>query len=115
MSADNSDHSAWRRLLLWGSVAVVVLGAAGFGWWVWKSKKPDMVAVLQVNNRGVAQMDQYDYIEAAKAFEEVVQMAPDWLPGKINLGIAVLNRDQGKGNEARRLFEEVLAKDPDNP
>jgi tetratricopeptide (TPR) repeat protein len=48
-------------------------------------------------------------------------IAPDWLPGKINLGIALLNLGDGadvNGPNLRRaisLFQEVLDEDPENP
>jgi hypothetical protein len=119
--------------VLLGLLALGVLGAAGYGVWRWfnQKKSPDMVAVLQVNNRAVGLMEQFKYPEAVEAFEKVVEMAPDWLPGRINLGIALMNYDpssskakrdaqavtagQQSRKRARKVFREVLAKDPDNP
>jgi tetratricopeptide (TPR) repeat protein len=110
----------WLWILLG---TVICLGAAGYGWYRWqKSKEPDMVAVLRANNRGVGLMEQFQYRKAARCFEEVTQMAPNWLPGKINLGIALMNdndKDPKIGAEmrrrARQLFTEILDRDPDNP
>jgi hypothetical protein len=97
-----------------GGLVLLALVAAGGAWWWLRPKKPDMIAVLQANNRGVGLMDQYDYEKAADAFQEVVTMAPDWVPGKINLGIAIMNRDKGKGTAAPQIFREILAQEPDN-
>ena len=36
-------------------------------------------------------MEQYEYGKAAKAFREVRRRAPGWVPGAINLSIALLN------------------------
>src|SRR5262249_4817421 len=41
---------------------------------------------------------------------------PAWLPGRINLGIALLNANTPATlARARKIFQEVLRKDPDNP
>src|SRR5439155_6482179 len=89
------DQPRKRRPLLLALLAVLVVAAAGgaIWWFVWgKKTPPDMVAVLKANNRGVGFMEKFQYEEAVDAFEEVVKLAPDWLPGKINLGIALLNK-----------------------
>jgi hypothetical protein len=109
------SRSHWGRVALWGALAVVVLGAAGYGWWRWKQRGPNMLAAFQVNNRGVGFMEQFAFPEATGAFEEVVALAPDWLPGKINLGIALLNIDKPQPlARARKIFSDVLEDDPDN-
>src|SRR5262249_34833707 len=68
-------------------------------------------------------MEQFKYPEAVVTLEEAHALAPDWLPGRINLGIALLNLARGKHgadkdatlHRARELFQQVLAADPDNP
>jgi hypothetical protein len=68
-------------------------------------------------NRGVAHMEQYDYANAAKAFEEARARAPsESVDLTINLGIAILNRN-GKGDieRADALFVEALEANPDHP
>lgn len=87
--------------------------------------------VLAAHYKGVAAMEQYDYGEAYTQFQTVHRLAPGWLPGTINLGIATLNAagvivekaKAGKadaaeaGNlnqEALELFAEVLKRDPKN-
>jgi hypothetical protein len=76
-----------------------------------------MLAVLRANNRGVGEMERFDYPKAAKEFEEVTRLAPDWAPGHINLGIALLNEPKDPKNLERAiaLFEKVLQKEPENP
>src|SRR5437867_3839716 len=67
---------------------------------------PDMVAVLHFNNNGVGHMDRFEYANAVEAFRQVVKLAPDWLPGRINLGIALLNDPTPENlQEARDLFD----------
>ncbi len=56
-------------------------------------------------NRGMGLMDQYQPLEAVKAFEEVVRLSPDWPTGRLNLGIALLNTES---DEARARAEDEL-------
>jgi FG-GAP-like repeat len=116
------------KLPTWFWAVLVLLVAVGL-LGVWREAKPpppDMVAVMQANNRGVGHMEQYreGIAQSVKDFEEVVRLAPNWLPGQINLGIALMNLARGdlpdeekeKANErALALFEGVLKKDPKNP
>jgi Flp pilus assembly protein TadD len=109
-------------------VLLAVLGAAGYAGWrfLWTPPQThppvDLAKVLEANNRGVAHMDRYEFQEAVAAFEKVAELAPDWTPGRINLGIALLNLGRGVNGEdqaqafdrAERLFREVLAEEPNN-
>jgi FG-GAP-like repeat/ASPIC and UnbV len=106
----------YRRLLLWGAAFLAV---ATLGYSVWVFWPPDMIAVLRVNSRGLGHMERFEpeeYAAAEAAFRKVVALAPNWLPGQINLGISLLNQDQpSKMDEAAKLFEKVLRKEPRNP
>src|SRR5439155_27320356 len=96
---------------------VVVAAALVLAAWRWlnRARHIDMVEVLQRNNRGVGLMDQFQYAEAAKVFEDVTRSAPDWLPAQINLGIALLNaQDSASLNRASALFKRVVEVDPQN-
>jgi hypothetical protein len=76
----------------------------------------DMAAVLHTNNTGVGWMEQFEYAKAVKAFRDVVQLAPEWTPGRINLGIALLNNATAPDlEEAPQIFSKVLEQEPDNP
>jgi hypothetical protein len=81
--------------------------------------EPDMAMVLRLNNQGIAYLDHFDFPHAVKQFEIIVALAPDWLPGKINLGIALLNRGEKQFlDRAIGLFESVLEEEkraPDKP
>jgi hypothetical protein len=75
-------------------------------------------AAIEANNFGIALLEQHRYLDAIAEFEKVVKLAPDWLPGRINLGIALLNAGGGDPDFTRRgqtLFEEILNREPDNP
>ena len=56
------------------------------------------------NNRGVGHAERFEFTEAATDFDEVVRLAPDWLPGRINLGIALMSlaRDPQASDERRK-------------
>ncbi len=68
--------------------------------------------------------------EAAEAFRTVHRLAPGWIPGSINLAIALLNDTGVKEDEAKKaggagsidnfdealeLLAAVLERDPNNP
>jgi tetratricopeptide (TPR) repeat protein len=119
--SQSTPRSGGNRALIWGGV-ILTLAVVLFAAWQFRSRNPpppDMTAVLQANNRGVGYMEQFDYEKAVPAFEEVVRLAPDWLPGRINLGIGLLNTAADGHVEnldrAVPLFEEILRRDPDNP
>jgi Flp pilus assembly protein TadD len=119
-----------------GLVAALLLTGAGTLYWAWRywpvsssSAHNDLLAA-QANARGLALLEWFDDNYQGKpaadlaieAFEEAVRLAPDWLPARINLGIALLNnRDKDPQNKEARLrraaeiFHEVLARDPRNP
>ena len=70
-------------------------------------------------NRGAALLEQYKYVEAAKAFEAVLDTAPDWTAARFNLGLAYFNmqEDQGAQNYlemAKQTFEKVLQSEPNH-
>jgi hypothetical protein len=77
-------------------------------------------------------MEQYEYASAVQAFREAHDLAPGWIPGSINLAIALLNdsgvkleeaKKSGGGagpppdnfDEALQLLGGVLERDPNNP
>jgi cytochrome c-type biogenesis protein CcmH/NrfG len=84
------------------------------------------VKALAEFNRGAALMEQYRYPEAARAFESVLKLAPDWVAARFNLGLAYFNMhgmqesEQPKAaqpdylKKARTAFEGVLHSDPDH-
>jgi len=87
-------------------------------------------AVMTAHFKGLGYMEQYKYADAADCFREVHRLAPGWVPGSINLAIALLNfvglkveeaKKAGGGaatsnfDEAMALLDLVLERDPDNP
>ncbi len=68
------------------------------------------------NNRGVALMGQFAYEPARKVFAALSERYPDNETFRINLAVAVLNR-QKEGDEpaALAMVRRVLEENPDNP
>src|SRR5437867_3252719 len=123
--ATDTTRPASGRLLVWAALFLIAAGAGAAGfWWVTRSKPtglpPDMIEVLRINNRGVGHIERFEFEPAVNAFEEVVQLAPDWLPGRINLGIGLMNlaknpsltaeQREATFNRAQELFGDVLAR-----
>ncbi len=71
---------------------------------------------VATNNRGVAYMGRFDFQAAYEEFSELAERYPDNTEVRVNLGIAIMNR-QGEGDEetAKAIFDSVLAADPSHP
>jgi tetratricopeptide (TPR) repeat protein len=90
----------------------------------------ELEKVMAAHYRGLGHMEQYEYKVAVESFREAKKRAPGWIPGWINLAIALLN-DSGvqaeaakkaggepppnNYDEALELLAEALKRDPDNP
>ena len=61
----------------------------------------ELTAVMAAHFKGLGLMEQYEYRKAAEAFREIHTRAPGWIPGAINLAIALLN-DSGVQAEAAK-------------
>lgn len=115
-----------RRLpwLLFVLVAVVLIGAGVAGYMIWhrpRTPEPDHDGAVAANLRGIALLEQYKYEDAQKELEEAVRLDPDWLPARVNLGIALLNQQPSEvktiappTEKAKQLLQEVLVRDADN-
>jgi tetratricopeptide (TPR) repeat protein len=90
----------------------------------------ELDSVMAAHFTGLGLMEQYEYRKAVAAFRDVHGRAPGWIPGAINLAIALLNdtgvtveqaknkaADAASGNfvEALALLSGVLDREPDNP
>jgi tetratricopeptide (TPR) repeat protein len=101
-------------------LAALLLAAAGLSlrWFRPSVTNLDPMAATAANARGVGYMEQFEYPKAAKEFEEAAKLAPDWLPARINLGMALYNSAGGADDpvlpRAIEVFEQVLRDDPDN-
>jgi tetratricopeptide (TPR) repeat protein len=101
----------------------LLVGGGLLAWKFWKPKdgtteekrEADMERAMEVNIRGIGHMERFDYDSAGDAFEQVRKLAPDWVPGRINLALARLNEagkiqpdggDLSKKREVR--FEEAI-------
>jgi tetratricopeptide (TPR) repeat protein len=70
-------------------------------------------------NHGAALLEQYNFLDAAKAFESVLKTAPDWTAARFNLGLAYFNMQEKEGAQdylelAKKAFDAVLETDPNN-
>jgi tetratricopeptide (TPR) repeat protein len=74
--------------------------------------------VMSAHFQGLGHMERFEYREAAEAFRHVRNRAPGWIPGSINLAIALLNdsgvqaeqaKKAGGGETAPNNFDEALA------
>ena len=85
---------------------------------------------MAAHYQGLGRMERYEYHEAIESFREVCKRAPGWIPGSINLAIALLNDSGVKAEQAKQAgaelslsnFDESLAllagvldRQPDNP
>jgi len=72
-------------------------------------------AEIAANNRGVGLMGRFEYDDAREIFAQLARRRPEWHEVKVNLAIAVLNRQQeGDDEVALTLLQEVLSKDKRN-
>jgi FG-GAP-like repeat/ASPIC and UnbV/Tetratricopeptide repeat len=72
--------------------------------------------ILTHFNKGVGLMDRFQPVKAVKEFEKVVGLAPDWITGRLNFGIALLNA-QGDAYyaQAEKELKRVIEAAPKNP
>jgi Flp pilus assembly protein TadD len=77
-----------------------------------RARELDAEAIAKIN-RGVGILGKFDYSPAVDAFQEVANQYPNHPLVKVNLAIALLNRDQN-GEKALPILAEVLAADPNH-
>ena len=64
---------------------------------------PDQLdAVVRAHYQGLGHMERYEYHDAAIAFREVCERAPGWIPGSINLALALLNDTGNQAEDAKK-------------
>jgi tetratricopeptide (TPR) repeat protein len=105
-------------------VAAVAAGVTVFLLWPKPPvppKPPDLDAAVAHNTRGVALMEQRKDAEAEGEFAKAIDATPDWLPARLNYGMALFNQQPAETKElavqvkkAQEVFREVLAREPDN-
>src|SRR5262245_34228869 len=76
----------------------------------------ELEKILSHHNRGVSLMERFDPARAVEEFRQVVQLLPQWIPGRINLAIALLNSPNEKHlKECKELLLAVQKDDPRSP
>src|SRR5262245_3123487 len=102
-------------LMLVGGLLILV-ALTVFGWYWTRPPAGLGDAALAANNRGVGWMELFEYRDAESEFEQVVKLAPGWVPGRVNLAISKYNQaTPEKIQEAIQIFDAVLTTDPKNP
>jgi len=105
------------------AIAAVVVGVFGVSRRTATAAPPKVADQLEKSlaefNRGAALMEQYKYVDAAKAFENVVKSSPGWTAARFNLGLAYFNMHGAAGAKrnlttARDTFLKVLEFDPEH-
>ncbi len=78
----------------------------------WQAAGPNTEQIA-MNNRGVAQMGHFAYAAAHETFAALIEKYPEWTDAKVNLAIAMLNRQQ-EGDEvaALAILDQVLTDEP---
>ncbi len=72
-------------------------------------------AAVAAYNRGIGSMERYQPNQAVAAFQSVVELAPGWIPGRLNLGIALLNQQKKEVfADAEQELRWVIEVDADN-
>ncbi len=137
MSRQNGIHHALHGVILalgnlvsmrrqLAAVLVVLLPALLFpaggadppglhdGPWVLPTQRRDEVVARF--NRGVSLMERQEAAVAVEEFRRVTEALPLWIPGRINLGIALLNSQKDADLPAcEKVLKAVLEDDPVNP
>jgi tetratricopeptide (TPR) repeat protein len=111
-NACSRTESAWTKLIL--CLLLFISGCSSETEEVSSATEqalpPDLIAL---NNRGVGEMGRFDYGAAASSFEALLERWPEWSTGRVNLAIALLNRQQpGDESRALEILEQQLAAEP---
>ena len=62
----------------------------------------DLADVMSAHFQGLGHMERFEYREAAAAFRKVRSRASGWIPGSINLAIALLNDSGVQAEQAKK-------------
>ncbi len=70
---------------------------------------------VEINNRGVGLMGQFNYERAAEEFQKIVAARPDLVEARVNLMIATFNRQrEGDEDAAIAMARDILREHPDH-
>ncbi|MBI4606701.1 MAG: VCBS repeat-containing protein [Planctomycetes bacterium] len=108
--------------------ALAAVGAAGPAWAAgaepdaalhdgpWTLPAPRRDDVTARFNRGVSLMERQEPAAAVEELRKVTEALPRWLPGRVNLGIALLNSQRDADLPVcEKVLRDVLEDDPSNP
>jgi tetratricopeptide (TPR) repeat protein len=62
----------------------------------------DFQTVMEAEMRGLGYMERYEYDQAISQFRKAHDLAPGWVPGSINLAIAILNQGGATKEEEKK-------------
>ncbi len=90
------------------SIAFLILGCA-------RDTSLVPAHIIELNDRGVSKMGQFQYVAAHEDFTNVTQEAPHWDVGLVNLAIATLNRQEPDDElKTLEILQSVLNRSPTN-
>lgn len=75
----------------------------------------DALRLVELQNRGIGLLEQYEYMGAIEPLRAALELAPDWRVGRYHLSLALLNAGPETRKEARTILEDLAAKGPDDP
>jgi tetratricopeptide (TPR) repeat protein len=102
------DHPAYPIVELGARTRVLNVGANGTS----AALTDDNPDWMRWNNLGIGYLDQLQYADALKAFQEALKLRPDYPDGWIN--IALTNLEWEKYSEAREPLQKALQLSPEN-
>ena len=47
--------------------------------------------LLALQARGIGLLERYEYVAATEPLRKSAALAPDWIPGRVHLGLALMN------------------------
>ena len=86
-------------------IALAVVALSVLGWLVVQERN------VRLQDRGVAAAERHNLPRAEEAFRASRRLNPDPLP---DVRLAFLYQGSGRKEQARRILEDILAREPDN-
>ena len=95
---------------------LLLVAIGGLAVWLMGQRTPTLTseAIAQMN-RGVGLLEEYQYLDAFKAFDALAREYPGWEAVHVNRGIAAFNLQEQYLKVAEESFDRALAINPRSP